>query len=341
MSTFSLRALALATAATAALAVPAEAVEEQTFKVTQVFATTHWHMTHGIQPFVDAVTEASDGKIKFEVYSAGQLGKESTTIVSSGLAQLGLLVPSYETEKLPLTSVTELPGFHSTACEGTRQLLSLVKPGGLLDEVEYAPLGVRVLYGVIMPPYEVETNTRVVESVADMSGIKLRANGAMAKAVAALGGVPVQVTSNEFYDALARGTVDGGMWPTGSTRLVGVEDVLNHTVKGTQMGAGATVFTISQKVWDGLDAETQQILTDAGEKVTASLCGYLDEVHATEEKWLVENGKLTLHQLSPDEQALWAEKVSSVATEWAADMDSTGRPGTQLLEAYKAAADAM
>ncbi|WP_417210551.1 TRAP transporter substrate-binding protein DctP [Antarctobacter sp.] len=321
-----------------ALAAP---VAAEKFNITQVFSATHWHMTEGIQTFMDEVSAASNGEITFEVYHAGQLGKESTTVVNSGLAQMGILVPGYEVEKLPLTSVVELPGFHTSACEGTMQYWELAKEGGALFEEEYKKLGVRPLYVMVLTPYEVQTNSAVVESVDDMKGLKLRANGALAKAVDFLGGVPMQVTSPEFYDALARGVVDGGMWLSGSTRLVGLEDVLNHTVKGTSMGAGSTMFAISEKVWQGLDEETQKILMEAGEKTTRHMCEYLDRSGAEEEKWLVENGKLTLHVLSPEQAAVWSEAIAPVASQWADDMNSKGRAGTKVLDAYKAVAESM
>ena len=147
------------------------AAQERTFKITQVFPQTHWHWTEGMKVFTEEVEKASGGKIKFETYHAAQLGKESTMLVTSGLAEMGLLVPSYETDKLPLTSVTELPGLHTNACEGTAKYWSVAKEGGALYEAEYKPLGVRPLY-VISPPYQLMTNTKKVASLADVSGLE-------------------------------------------------------------------------------------------------------------------------------------------------------------------------
>ena len=54
----------------------AATAQEQKLKVSQVFPSTHWHWTEGMRIFTEAATEASGGKIKFEVYHAGQLGKD-------------------------------------------------------------------------------------------------------------------------------------------------------------------------------------------------------------------------------------------------------------------------
>lgn len=325
-------------AATAICITGSAVAQERIFKITQVFPQTHWHWTEGMRVFTEEVEKASSGKIKFEAYHAGQLGKESTMLVTSGLAEMGLLVPSYETDKLPLTSVTELPGLHANACEGTAKYWNIAKEGGALYEAEYKPLGVRPLYVILLPPYQLMTNTKKISSMADLAGLKIRANGAaMDKTVRALGAIPVKVTTNELYDALSRGTIDGSFWIIGTTKLVGLEKLLRYTVQGPQLGAGSTFFAISEKVWRGLDANTQHILTEAGEKTMRHLCKYLDDTDARISAELISEGLLEATTLTAEQDATWSARVNGVAGDWAAEMDSTGRPGTQLLEAYRAA----
>ena len=68
------------------------------------------------------------------------------------------------------------------------------------------------------------------------------------------------------------------------------------------------------------------------------LCKYLDETDARVSAELISEKLLEATTLSPEEAAAWAERVQGVAGDWAAEMDLTGRPGTQLLEAYRASA---
>lgn len=328
--------LAIAAVAALGLVSPAAAQEEQTFRITQVFAATHWHWTEGMEVFTKAVEEASGGKITFEAYHAGQLGQDSTNIVTSGLADMGLLVPSYEAEKLPLTSVTELPGLHASACEGTAKYWDVAKEGGALYEAEYKSLGVRPLYVILLPPYQLMTTSKQVASLEDLAGQKIRANGAaMDKTVRDLGAVPVRVTTNELYDSLSRGTVDGAFWIIGTTKLVGLEKMLSYTVQGPLLGAGSTFFAISEDKWQSLDDATKQILAEAGQKTQEHLCQYLDDTDARVTQELVDEGLLEITTLPAEEGERWAELVAPVADEWATEMDSTGRPGTALLQAYR------
>ena len=333
-----LKKTTLAAVAALTLALPASA---QTYKVTHVFSAKHWMYTEGIKTFVDTVKEMSGGKIDFEVYHAAQLGKESTVVIGSGLADFGVINPSYEVEKLALSSVAELPGFHENACQGGRRHMALSGEDGILQKEEYSKLGIRVVYTQVLPPYTVQTNTRVVESVADMAGIKLRANGSMAKAVAALGGVPMQVTSPEFYDALKRGVVDGGMWPVGSTRQVGLEDVLNHEVDGPPMGGGVAIFVINEKLWQSFDKATQDMIMAAGAKTTDYMCHWLDDKDASERAAMVAAGTLQVHKLSDEERAKWSAATAHVADEWVAEMNSKGRPGTAVYEAQQAVVNSI
>jgi TRAP-type C4-dicarboxylate transport system substrate-binding protein len=330
------QAATLAAAVVFGFTAPALSQEKRTFKISQVFPATYFQYVEGIKKFTDAVEAASGGKIKFQTYHAGQLGKETTSIVSSGLAEFGLLVPSYEPARLPLTSLVELPGLHSTACEGSARYWSLAKEGGALYEAEYKPLGLRPLYVILQSPYRVVTSKKRVGSLDDVAGLKIRASGAaMDKTIRALGATPIRVTGPELYDSLSRGTVDGALWPMGSTKTYGLEDIFRYVADGSQLGSAAVFFAISEQVWQGLDEETKKIMSDAGEEVNKSLCKYTDkhEAEATEE--LVAAGRLQVVKLSNDEIARWNDRVSPIVEAWVNEMDSTGRPGTALLQAYR------
>lgn len=327
--------LALAALATLSIGSQVVAQEQKKLKFTNVFPSTHWHWTQSGQIFTEAVTKASGGKLQFEAYHVGQLGKETTGVLKSGLADVGILVPSYEAAKMPLSSVAELPGFHKTACEGSVKLWSMVKDGGPLYEAEYKQLGVKPIYAIMMPAYQVMTTKKAVDKLEDMAGLKLRANGAaLSKSARLLGAIPVTVTSNEMYDSLTRGTVDGGLWPISSTRSSSLEKVYRHVVVGPLLGGAGTVYAMSLKSWNGLTPAEQAILLKAGADTQQHLCSYLDDVAAKETDILAKDFGVTVHNLPAAEVQRWNQKLVSVNTDWAKEMDSTGRPGSQLLKAF-------
>ena len=316
---------------------PATAQNNTTVRVTGVTAEAHWSWAQGIKVFAKEVETKTSGKVKFEYFSAGQLGKNSSELVSRGLAGAGLLFPSFEPDKMPLTSVAELPGMHTTACESVDEIWNLVREGGALYSEEYGKRGLRPIYAYNLPVYEVQTSKKKVTKLEDLAGLKIRANGAAQSAtVRALGAVPVAVPGPELYDALTRGTVDGGLWISLSTRDIGAENVLKYRVDGSKLGSGGvSIFVVNEDLWKRLDPATQKILMDAGANTAQSLCSWVDKTNAAEVEHLTKNNGFETVKLSPEEAARWGAATASVEKGWAADMDTSGRPGTKTLEVFK------
>ncbi len=310
---------------------------QEVVRVSAVTAEGHWSWSQGIKVFASKVEAATKGKVKFQYFAAGQLGKNTSELVSKGLAQGGLVFPSFEPDKMPLTSVAELPGMHKTACESVDLMWKLVGPGGPLNEAEYGKRGLRPIYAYNLPVYELQTSKKKITRLEDVAGQKIRANGsAQAKTVSALGGVPVAVPGPELYDSLTRGTVDGGLWLSLSSRDIGLEKVLKYRVEGPGLGSGGvSIFVMNEDAWKRLDADTQKALMNAGAETARSLCAWVDKTDSAEVASLTKDFGFETVKLSPTERARWDAALASVSKNWAAEMDSSGRPGTKTLETFK------
>lgn len=312
--------------------------QDMTIKFSHAFPATHKQWEQGGGFMANLLAEASGGSIKFEQYPAAQLGKESTSIIGSGLAQAGVLAPSYEPEKLLLSSVSELPGLSGSSCEGSAKLWHLVKEGGIIDEQELKPLGLRAVYVNVAPQYSLVTTAKEVTSLEDLQGLKIRANGAaMDRTARVLGATPLAITGGEFFDSLTRGTVDGGFWSIESVRPWGLENTLKYIFDGAKMGTATTLGVVNRKFWDGLDEETRQKFTDAGMATQVHFCEWYDAQIVSEAKWLTDGGYATINTPSEEESATWDAQLDTVSASWAKDLDDTGRPGTEVLEAFRQA----
>jgi TRAP-type C4-dicarboxylate transport system substrate-binding protein len=328
---------AIALAASLAAALPAQA-QEKKIKYAHLYPATHYLYTEGAKIFQDKVTQATNGRIQFESYHAGQLGKGGASMLASRIVDTALLLPSFEPTQLPLTSVSELPGLYRTSCEATAKLWNIVKDGAPLNDAEYKPKGIKVLYVAVLPPYNMMTTGRKVASMKDMAGLKIRANGAaMDKTVQSLGAIPVRVAGPELYDALTRGTVDGAFWPVGATKTYGLEKVLRYLTKGPQLGSGSTLIGMNMKVWNALSAQDKAVFTQAAAETQKHLCAYMDKDAENSMAQLVKDDGLVVSTLSNDEMAHWQTLFEPIASGWAKEMDSTGRPGSALLKAFREA----
>lgn len=262
----------------AALAAGAPAMAQETvnLKFAHIAPATHYLWQHGAKPFTEAVTQGTGGRVTFDVYPAGQLGKDYVSILNSGIADVVFFVANYAPDKFPLTSVVELPSPYKTSCEATARFSELAREGGLLNEQEYKPQGIHVLFVSSLRPYTVMTTSKPVTDIDTLAGLKLRANGAaMDKAVRALGAVPVRVSSPEAYDALTRGTVDGGVYSYLSLPEFKLDQIFKHAVDGIQIGSPGIIFAMSDKGWQRLPDDVKARMTEAAAAAQNALCAWL------------------------------------------------------------------
>lgn len=331
------RRIAIAAAIAAVCAAPAAWADEiLNLRFAHQFPQNHYLWEEGGKVFTGALSAGAE-RVEVRVFPAAQLGKDPLAVLQSGLADIVTLVPSYSPEKLPLTSVAELPGFHDTTCQGVHRLAEIIKEGAPLNEAEYAPLGLHVLFVAHQPSYKILTS-KPVGKVADVAGMKLRANGAsIGNLVRSVGGVAISMTSGEVYDSMKRGTIDGTLLPYFTVPLYGLDEVVSHAYEGAELGGGPVIYAMTDKGWNRLSDEMKAKFTEAAADAQEKLCSYQDKLEAADRKAAIDGGKIVITEAGEGDLAQWQQKFDEVATKWAKSMDDHGRPGQQILEAYRAA----
>jgi len=328
-------ALALGTFAT----VPGASAQEITLRAADSFPSGHYIAVNLVQAFMDAVSEKTGGKIAFEYFPAQQLGKAADLLLltQSGVADIGYVGPSYVSDKMPLSSVGELPEAFNSSCEGTKAYWEIAKPGGVLDQAEFAPNGIRLLMAMVLTPYNLVTSNRKITGLDSIKGLKIRTTGgAKELAVLKVGGVPVQMPAPEVREALSRGTIDAGLFPNPSILPYGMEAFLKHGTQGINFGSFVATYVISTERWNTLSPETQELMTSVGKAVTLSACAVADSYDRSDKETLIESG-VVFADLPEADAAEISEILGTISSEWAADLDAQGKKGTEVLEAFRAA----
>ncbi|WP_417210517.1 TRAP transporter substrate-binding protein DctP [Antarctobacter sp.] len=312
--------------------------QEVTLRIAHPYADNHYLSEHGIKIWAEDVMRRTDGAVAFEYFPAGQLGKAQVSLLETGLADISFLVPSQEVDKMPLSSVLELPGYIQSACAGADRFNAIARPGGELDRQELAPLGVRLLYTNMLPPYVIMTKANPVRSPEDMVGLKLRANGvAIGETMRGLEAVPLPISSAEIFESISRGTIDGAFFPWAAITPYSLEEEIRYITQGVSLGGAASLVSISEESWQGLSPEIQTAMLKASEVAQENLCTWLDDnVAATRAKMTGDFG-IELIDLSPEDAAAWYEKVAGVADNWVARMGTLGLDGAAVIAAFDAA----
>lgn len=322
----------------AAFSAASAMAQEFTIKIADSLPADHIITRNTTSIFMERVKEELGDRVAFEHYPSEQLAKakDMLSITQAGISDIGYIVPSYVSEKMPLGGVVELPGEIRSSCEGTLAFRNLVQPGGMFDKLEFQPNKVRVLYNVALSPYQAVFSKRAgVGSLADFSGKKLRSNpGAMELSLQSVGAAPVRMTPPEIFDAMSKGTVDGALLPFTSVFSYGLDQIAGSATKNANFGSVGITYAISESKWNSLPQEIQEVLTRVGQEVTESACSAFDEAEEELSAELAEKGA-NVFVLSEAESAELAASFENVAQDWAATLDGRGKKGSEALSAFR------
>jgi TRAP-type C4-dicarboxylate transport system substrate-binding protein len=242
------------------------------------------------------------------------------------------VVPSYASDKIPLMTVSELPGLAKSSCQGTRAFMALAH-GGILDKKELEPNGIVILFGTVLEPYQVYAN-KPINSLDGIKGLKLRtAGGAQAAAIKALGGVPVNMAAPETYDSLTRGTIDGVVFPSASLLAYDLPGRLKAGTTDVSFGTTVLTYAMSAKRFQAFPENVRKAMLSAGKAAAENVCQYLDQNAGANQAKITAAG-VTYFKLNEADQKRLAEASSAAQKEWATQLDRRGKPGTEVLDAY-------
>ena len=328
--------------AAAALCATGLATAQTKIKIADSFPVGHYLPKYFTTPMMERLKADPAAKgIEFEYYPAEQLGKakDMLSLTQSGLVDIAYVGPGFVSDKMPLSVVSELPLPYTGSCQATLAYWNLAKSGGLLDKKEFAPNGVRLLFTIVLPPYQVITR-KPFASLKDVEGMKIRASGSAKELLLKkLKAVPVLMPTPEVYESLSRGTIDGVLFPFNSLAPYEVDKLSKTGTIGANFGSFVANWVISEKRFQSLPAALQKDLMAMGEELTKSVCKQVENDEAGDvEKTRAAGVKLT--PLSPADQQALQQAATEVATEWAHNLDRRGKSGTEVLNAFKAGLNA-
>ena len=313
--------------------------QEVSLRIGDSFPVGHYIPENMTKVWMDKVTELTDGNVTFEYYPAEQLGKakDLLSLAQTGVVDIGYVGASYVSDKLPLSSVGELPEAFTESCQGTLAFWEIAKPGGALDKAEFAPNGVRVLMVMVLPPYQFFTSKAEIKGLDSLKGLKTRITGG-AKEIATIkmGAVPVQIPAPETRDALSRGTLDAVLFPHSSVLPYDLTPLLKYGTQGVNLGSFVATYVISQERWDALSPEVQAAMEKAGDEATKRGCEAAEKLDKQDKQTIADSG-VTFVDLPPEDKKKLETMMSEVGDEWAARLDERGKPGTEILQAFREA----
>jgi TRAP-type C4-dicarboxylate transport system substrate-binding protein len=226
-----------------------------------------------LQRFKAIVEERTGGELEIRIFLQDQLGNPQTSLESLRTGSLDLYSGAME--------------YYAGMAEAEMAPLSLPfllqdhdHMRRYLDSEAFQPAkdkllerGIRFLsteFNGDRGPYRVFLSSSPVRSLDDLEGMKMRMfpNEIAIGAWETLGAVPVQIPWTETYLAIRQGTVSAVTAPLSAIRSMKFTEVAPFVLR-TNEWPQTWPITISERVWQDLPAEQQQILVDAANEATA------------------------------------------------------------------------
>jgi TRAP-type C4-dicarboxylate transport system substrate-binding protein len=261
--------IAAAGLALAALTPPA-AAQETVLRFSSWLPPTYPLQTEVFVPWAEEVAEATDGRVKIEFVTGLGSPQAHFDLIRNGVADISFSVHSYNADRFPLVMGLELPftapDSRSASIASWRTYEKFLK-----DANEYR--GIKVLGIWMTGPANIFTRDKKIESLEDLTGLKIRVAGGIAKDIAErLDMVPVFAPATESYEIISKGVADGIFFPTESAYNFKLAPALGH---GLEIPNGlyysGQYMLMNQAKWDQLSAEDQEILTRLGGEHLAEL----------------------------------------------------------------------
>lgn len=343
MKSLSRSALPLSILALTALAVvgprPA-AAQEITLRVADFYPAGHATPEYSVQYWMQQVTDRTEGQVGFEYYPAQQLGQAADLLdlSLSGVTDVAGFATSYVSDRMPLSSVAELPGAFGTSCEGTMAYWEMATEGALLSE--YEANDSRLLFVIVNPPFQLFLNDGPFEGPDSVAGQRIRTTGgAQEETILALGGVPVRMAGPDIYEALSRGTLDGVVFPPTSLFSYDLQEHVRFATMGESFGAGVLPYTISLERWNALPENVRAVMEALGRETSQRACTMIDADLEPAVARMEEAGIIINNPEGAGREA-FIEATRSVSENWARSLDERGLPGSEVLGAFSEALNA-
>jgi len=248
--------------------------------------------------------------------------------VVNGISDVGQALFAYTRGRFPVMEVVDLPlGYPSgkAATAVVNEVYRELKPKELDD--------VKVLYLHAHGPGLVHSKDRPIRTMEDMKGLKFRATGLSAKVVQALGGTPVAMPMPETYQSLAKGVVDGALYPMESNKGWKLAEVTRYMTENFSMAYTSTFFVVMNKQkWAALSPAAQKAIEEVSAEWVAKTAEAWDESDREGRAFFLER-KNEIVPLSAEEAARWKAAVKPILDGYVSDAAAKGLDGKAALEA--------
>jgi TRAP-type transport system periplasmic protein len=301
------------------------------FLGTQSNAHKFW-----IDPWAKRVEAASAGKMKVEVYPSMQLGGRPPQLydqAKDGVVDIVWTLAGNTPGRFPRFEVFELPWVPSVKGEVTSQAAWDFYEAQAKDEVK----DVKMLAVFAHAKGNIYTKDKDIKRPEDIKGLKVRVpNRTINDTLVLLGASPQGIPAPGVPEALAKGVVDGVMFPYEVVPALKVDELTNRASTFAGDRALYTViffFAMNKAKYDGLPADLKKIIDDnSGASLSREIGKGFDDWDKSGIDALAKRGT-NVTSIDGADLAAWKAATAPVVANWVEARTKAGDKGAELLKA--------
>lgn len=315
-------AVALALGAADAMA------QDRTFELKLSHFLPPSHPLHkALEDWGGSVEKASNGTITYKIYPAQQLGKafDQYDMARDRIADVSLVVPSYQPGRFPIIAAGEFPFIISTARGGSQALDTWYRKyaGTEMRDVKFC-------LAFVHYPGAFHANRKIVVPD-DVKGMKVRpANATVASFVTQLGGTNVQASAPEVRDILEKGVAEAVTFPPGTAVFFGIDRILKYHMDAP-LYTTAFAFVINKATYEAMSATQKKVIDEhCTSEWAARVAGPFDEFERAG-KAKLQTEPSGIYELTSDQLALWKKAAEPLQKGWVETVRKLGvDPGVAM-----------
>lgn len=299
-------------------------------RLAHFMPATSWQQEQIFNAWKKSVEEDSNGQISVSIYPGQTLGKAASGYDNAinGVADISWTVQGYTAGRFPLSQIMELPGLFETGAVGSCAFQKLFNSGALDDEYKET----KVLYVHTHSPGHLHTRDKVVTSLDDLKGLRIRRPTTLiGDLLEGLGAQPVGMPAPEIYQSVQRGVIDGYMLPWETIQSFQTFDV---TKQHLEFGFYSLAFvtTMNKEAYDGLPDNLKAVIDkNSGMQWAVNAGRGYDEADKKALVKIRQKGG-QVNTLEDSEREAWLSVANEVSRQYIASLDEKGLPGTETYE---------
>ena len=285
--------------------------------------------------FAEQVTEMSGGDVTLNIQWGGALFKAGAALsgIADGVADMGTIIAVYFPKEMAPYRIADMPLENSDAWVGMKATDELMRSDESV-QAYFASQNLVYLGTFTTSAVHIGCKGTAIRSVDDIEGLKIRGVGAYGDTFGDFGANMVPMSIYDAYQGLDTGLLDCSQTYSYATAALKQQEVIDSYTLLNWGQVGALGVFMNKQIFDGLDAETQNVLLEAGKKMSDELGRLITADNEAAIATMQEAG-VEVIELPQEERAKLVAEGAKYIDEWTAQMGELGLDGAAILETYK------